>query len=532
MRLDGTVLVMGLAWLGLAGTGRSEGLDRTGLAQAAQAAGQRAAQGIGAPTIQVYSRETVVDVVVTDDDGKPVCGLTQADFTVKEDGKPKTIRSFKEFGGAAPAGPVRPKLPPGVYSNVGATPQSGPVNIIMLDALETNPEDMTYVKWGALEYLKSMPAGTQVALFALSVNKGARLLQTFTSDVSVAAAVVEHLDVEWVARPNYMIEFDRMERDADDLIAAYVAGIEGRKNLIWFTGHFPRVTNALVAARIALYPVDATALKSRMKPIGVSAVNKPDLEYVRGHQDIPDLEGAAEATGGVAFYNSNDLATPIGKAIEHGSHYYTLTYVPPKYADDGRFHTIDIKVDQPGVHLNYRKGFRVADVVPAILAPGPKLMQAAMGGGAPPATQVLFDVQVKPSTVERRSTDPAVMGTLNAKFAKAPLVRYGFLYMLPMSQIGFAEGKDGMHRGSLEFDVAVYNADGKMVTMLSQTMQLPLTTEEYEQFVKTPFQFMQQVDLPPGKMTVRVGVLDAVSNKVGTMEIPLTIESGSAVAGR
>jgi hypothetical protein len=47
------------------------------------------------PTLKVYSRETVVDVTVTDSHGNPVHGLTQADFTVKEDGKLKPIRSFE-----------------------------------------------------------------------------------------------------------------------------------------------------------------------------------------------------------------------------------------------------------------------------------------------------------------------------------------------------------------------------------------------------------------------------------------------------
>jgi hypothetical protein len=103
------------------------------------------------------------------------------------------------------------------------------------------------------------------------------------------------------------------------------------------------------------------------------------------------------------------------------------------------------------------------------------------------------------------------------------LVRYGFLFTLPPSQIDFADAGGGTYSGSVEFDVAAFDSDGNLVTILSQTQKLPLTTEEYQQFIATPFQFFQQLDLPPGQFTLRVGVFDTVSNKLGTLEIPLTV---------
>jgi len=50
-----------------------------------------------APTLHVYSRETIVDVLVTDDKGQPVRGLTRSDFTVEEDGNAQPIRGFREY---------------------------------------------------------------------------------------------------------------------------------------------------------------------------------------------------------------------------------------------------------------------------------------------------------------------------------------------------------------------------------------------------------------------------------------------------
>jgi hypothetical protein len=150
-------------------------------------------------------------------------------------------------------------------------------------------------------------------------------------------------------------------------------------------------------------------------------------------------------------------------------------------------------------------------------------MQASMERGLPPSSEVLFDVTVQPSTEPRKLTDPQVMGILDVKLKKSTLARYGFLYTLPVDQITFADGADATHHGWLEFDVVAFNADGQQVTMLSQNMQMPLTAEEYTEFVKQPFKFFQQIDLPPGALTLRVGILDNVSKKVGTVEIPLTV---------
>ena len=139
-------------------------------------------------------------------------------------------------------------------------------------------------------------------------------------------------------------------------------------------------------------------------------------------------------------------------------------------------------------------------------------------------------MRVQPSTEPVKSTDPPVMGALDARLKKASLTRYGLLYLLPMSQIGFVDGPGETHHGSLEFDVAAYDSDGKLATMLSQTMKLPLTKEDYQEYLKTPFQFFQQLDLPPGQFSLRIGILDGVSNKVGTIDVPLTVPKPAALA--
>jgi hypothetical protein len=363
---------------------------------------------------------------------------------------------------------------------------------------------------------------------------------------------------------------NRMTLEALNQIAAYVAGIKGRKNLIWFTTGMPlnifpsggindlagmtdyskdlrKTTDLLTSAEVAVYPVDARALftdpaiatSQQLTTInvrsGAQAAAALKTSQKKKSQEQLSMEAVAEATGGIAYYNTNGLKEAVGKAVENGANYYTISYVPTGPAYDGKYHSIDIAVDHPGVHVLYRKGYDADDLAKneitggltlASTAPEPygNNMQASMARGVPTSSQILFDVRVAPSTEPARPTDPAVAGDLDPKLSGRPLVRYDFEYFFPTRQITFADGPGGVHNGSLQFDVAAYDLYGKLITKISQTRSLQLTSDQYQEFMRTRGQqYFQRLDLPPGEIFVRVGILDEVSDKVGTLEIPLVV---------
>jgi hypothetical protein len=72
--LWGGAIAAAVCVLGGLGVRSVDARDRTGFSAAQQ-------QTAAAPTLKVYSRETFVDVTVTDAQGRPVHGLTRNDFT-------------------------------------------------------------------------------------------------------------------------------------------------------------------------------------------------------------------------------------------------------------------------------------------------------------------------------------------------------------------------------------------------------------------------------------------------------------------
>jgi beta-lactamase regulating signal transducer with metallopeptidase domain len=306
-----------------------------------------------------------------------------------------------------------------------------------------------------------------------------------------------------------------------------------------YAAELQKTYSLLAAAQVAVFPIGAGGLGEFPNPIAPGSVGPGSKEFAEIELSF---ESMAEATGGTAFYNSNDLASLVSQAVDKGANYYTLTYSPPGQKYNNAHHTIKVSVDRPDLHLVYRQSYDAVD--PTTIKPTPGLtlattlsdttptggpsnpeaeMRFAMGRSMPTSQQILFDVKVEPSTEPPKPTDPPTFGALDPKLKNKPLTRYGFQFAIPGRQIVFTDGTNATRLASLEFDLAAYDADGKLINSLSQSIKLPLTTDQAQQLIHSPFRFFQQLDLPTGQIFLRIGVLDQTSTKIGTLEIPLLV---------
>ena len=504
--------------------------------------------GSTTPTLKVKAKLTVEDVTVTDAKDKPVHGLVQPDFTVKEDGRVQTIKNFEEYGATAEqASPPLP--PPGTYSNRQAAAPSA-VNILLFDDVTTGLEPVMYERLQALKYLSTIPPGSQVAI--LQLTDGLRIVQGFTSDQNVLRAGIDSVRPDLVAgasleprepgdpppppivRCAVQNRVSELTTSALAAVAGFVSGIKGRKNLIWFTGGIPWLTdyglfshvgcsrdyspqlhndyNLLNAAQVAIYPVS--------------------LSEAPPNTSMWDI---ADATGGVAYSGRTWLDVALKEAITNGTNYYSLSYVPPLSKYDGKYHTIDVKVDRPGLQLHYREGYTALDAVqpqPDVENSGKSAahpvsaveqsvsqFHAAMKYG-PDGNDLKFDVHVQPSAAASGSGE-TLKESLNPKLKGQPLTRYELQYSIPAGEITLpAGGSSGTQTASAQFAVAVFSAEGELLNAAGRTVVFPVKPDQAAQFLHQPSRITVQVDLPPGKVVMRAGVLDVASQRWGTLEIP------------
>jgi VWFA-related protein len=274
------------------------------------------------PTLQITSRAVLVDVVVTDRNGKPVTGLKRDAFTVMEQGTPQAIRFFEEHTGAPAAAPKEmPKFPPDVFSNFSPFPQPAAVNVLLLDSLNTRMESQSFVHEQALKFLKDLKPGSRMAIFTMGL--GLHFVQGFTDDPALLFAALRNKKNNEVqssvmlksqeetntqqnllgmmsapagnggtaASPQAIADLQKFLQENDESqevdrvlltmenlqrLATFLNGFPGRKNVIWFSESpmisgrldpqaeeaWEKTRNMLAAARVALYPVSARGVST------------------------------------------------------------------------------------------------------------------------------------------------------------------------------------------------------------------------------------------------------------------------------
>jgi VWFA-related protein len=233
------------------------------------------------PVFKTTARAVVLDVVVTRGEGDPVHGLAKEDFAVNENGKAQSIDYFVEHApdesasGATP--PEMPPLPAGAVTNVPPAPAGDAVNVLLLDSLNTPPQDQANVQKQILNFASKMKPGTRVAVFTLGSKL--RFVQGFTTDSAVllaalktngmsgekngrtrsdaaddasdmqkmqtmresAAGIAAMQAAQSDARSTDEGAHAAMTFEALTFLAHYLSGVPGRKNLIWFSSSFPVV---------------------------------------------------------------------------------------------------------------------------------------------------------------------------------------------------------------------------------------------------------------------------------------------------
>jgi VWFA-related protein len=355
--------------------------------------------------------------------------------------------------------------------------------------------------------------------------------------------------------------------DAFNALAHYLSAFPGRKNLIWFSGSFPinilpdpglnnpfavmednnpefRETISLFSrAQVAVYPVDARAL--RADPTFSAAVSKSDpfgkrsaAFYTAQDSEHMTMSQLAEDTGGKVFYNTNDLASAVKRAIESGSNYYTLSYSPTNKNENGMYREIRVALNgnlaAAGYSLTYRHGYYTDDRRHSQQGPttaasvsstnsGAIYAHAAMAHGGPTPQDVLFKARILPIGTRTEETLALNNEAGPTHPMKPPFRRFAVDLAAVGCDFQFTLNKDdGRRTGTIEFSVLLYDNDGNLLNATGKTIQLNLTPEKYERFAAgVNAHFEISVPVKGGNDFLRIGVHDVSSNRFGVVEVPI-----------
>jgi VWFA-related protein len=564
-----------------------------------------ASPGSSVPLFKANTEAVVVDVVVTKANGDAVLNLGKENFQVIEDGKPQAVDLFEEHTGESAPATALPPMPANVFTNQPAAPPGNSVNVLLLDSLNTPPPDQAFVHQQILNFLKNVQPGTRIAIFALGSKL--RFIQGFSDGPALLRAALN--DKNLGARPDTSPASRTRQDDVDDAehiktmemmngghmtagieavqqaqadfaaqqggeavqmtlaalrhLALYLAGVPGRKNLIWFSSTFPvtvypsekeknlpaaqrtyaqqirDTADLLTSSKVAIYPVGAEGMAMnhtvemqadmaeavKTGPMGEKSnqmTDNGDQNSARA-ASLQAMEQLASGTGGEAIFNTNDLNKAIARVIQNGSHYYTLVYTPANKTMDGKYRRIEVKLNGGKYKLAYRRGY-YADQ-PARSEPVDEdsadfdPLRPLLAYGMPSATQLLYGVRVLPALPQ----PDAGAGRAGGNTAlTAPVTRYTVDFMVRWTDVDMDTTAKGTHAGKIQAGVIAYDRDGKALNWIGTKQLMNLNETTYAAIQRSGIPVSLQIDVPPGAYYLATGIYDWGSKKAGTLQVPLT----------
>jgi len=496
----------------------------------------------------------LTNVVVRDaKTGELVAGLKQSDFTIQENGKPQQIASF-DFESVDKATPLNEATVSGLAAGasgskavVVARPEelrNHRLIVMFFDLTSMQPEDLDRSVEAARDFLKNkMQPADLVALVSLDTTL--KVDQDFTADKdALIKEVAAYNGTEGqgfaqgaTANSNQVedssgytpdeSEYNDVNTDRElfalRAVARSLEKINEKKSLLYFSGGISRdgienqaslraAINAAVRANLAIYSVDTRGLQA-ISPLGDASTGSlrgtgafnggalaNNLSANFATQEV--MASLSSDTGGKAFFDSNDFAPAFAQVQRDTSAYYAVGFHSTNPARDGKYRKLTIKVNRPGVKLEYRPGY---------YAPADFKHEGHEDRERELEEQLASDLP---------ATDMAVY--MDALYFRLDENRFyvPVSLIVPGSQIPFVKGGD-KDKATLDIVGSVIDEARRPIGHARETVKLNL--DPILQARQKNIQYTTSFNLPPGKYTLKFVVRENQTGQMGSFEAEITL---------
>ncbi len=541
-------------------------------------------------TIQVTSRIVYVDVVVRDNYGRIVRGLTEKDFRVFEDGKPQSIDFFHDHTHDTPPPPAETTSSDGSLSFSNVDPggeHANSVNIILFDFFNTAPSDQAYARKQMIRFLENLPPGRQTALFVL----GTRLymLQSFTgsTDRLLAAAKAMELETSTVetvggqqqdldvaarfaaavgrsasgSNPvtngfNYQGGEDA-QRAADitqtalQQIAAAVSGYPGRKNLFWLADNFPLyggpaleindlsqsvLTNTMSTADEAEANRGVASAQIALYPISLAGLEVGGIGPESNLNPGNGQEYARQFNNRNAMHELlNNMADTTGGRAYYGTNDFAGA-LARGFEDGSSYYSLAYKPSNQDWNGHFRK------ISVKLGAAGYSLAYRRGYYATPDQPAGAFNPSAALNAALQPDAPETTMLLLHSK-VQLPDAQHSSLRVdsvIDPGNVYFSTDSRGRRHAHLLVTLVAIPAVADPYAPVRKKQPPPafpqtsgayvvdLDPDAFRKLFTSGMPMHQELTLAPGRYNLRLGVMDVTSRRSGTLDMPIEVVAVSA----
>jgi VWFA-related protein len=119
-----------------------------------------------------------------------------------------------------------------------------------------------------------------------------------------------------------------------------------------------QLSDELRAARITLYNVDPLGMD---ESLGRTFYYQSFLKGLSSAKQAQNgnlgLQVLAAQSGGTVLTSSNDIAKLVASCVTDATAYYTLSFDSPPADHPNEYHSLQVKIDKPGLTARTRTGY-------------------------------------------------------------------------------------------------------------------------------------------------------------------------------
>ena len=510
-------------------------------------------------TFRVQSDLVLVNVTVKDKSGNFVRGLKPEDFTILEDNKPQKVVSFdvENIDAVATQDVVQAKPLPGQSAPATPTAAAAPSGsdadrfkdrrliVLFFDLSAMEPDEIDRAITSAEHYVDTQMAPADMVSI---VSLGSSLLvnQDFTADHDLLKKQLQAFgegsgqgfeegttgSTEGTPDTGQPFTADDTEYnifntdrrlEALRSVAEKLSHMQQKKSLIYFSSGMDRTgienqselraaTNAAVRANMAIYTMDLRGLQALVAGGEAQNASLRGTSAYSGQSSINALNSnfttqetlvtLASDTGGRAFLDSNDFSQVFKGVQQDTSAYYLLGFHSTNPAKDGRYRRISVKVNTPGVKVEYRRGY---------YAPADYRH----------STKEDKELQLEQELASELATTDLPLYLGDAYFRlEANKFYIPISLVVPGSEIPFTRSSD-RDKATLDVIGVVLDSEHHPVNRIRDTVKLAVDSSSDVR--KKNVQYDTGISLPPGKFHLKFVVRENETGRMGSFETDLEI---------